>query len=105
MVPVWDYPRFAVRGPRAKRPRDTHTGIAGSESGRLRMFLRFGESAGLVHPGIMGQNGPLAMNNFKPWLNGEGTERSGAGQARPRSSGTGRLCLVREPETPNWRWT
>ena len=63
------------------------------------MFLRFGESAGLVHPGIMGQNGPLATN-FKPWLDGDGTERSGAGQARPRSSGTGRSCLVREPETP-----
>ena len=63
------------------------------------MFLRFGESAGFVHPGIMGQNGPLATN-FKPWLDGDGTERSGAGQARPRSSGTGRSCLVREPENP-----
>ena len=35
--------------------------------------------------------------NFKPWLDVDGTERSGAGQARPRSSGTGRSCLVREP--------
>ena len=91
-------PRVKFRGPRETTPRHAHR-HRGVGSRSIANVPAFRESAGLVHPGIMGQNDPLATN-FKPWLNGDGTERSGAGQARPRSSETGRSCLVREPETP-----